>query len=505
MKTITQQVKKYWDEKPLMVIMLSAIFFRLLAVIFSKGFGWHDDHFLVIEPAQSWVDGRDYNSWLPENGNTSTSGHSFFYPGLNFIILYCLKWIGIASPQIKMLIIRFIHAAFSLIIVNLGFKITRKLSDLNTAKAVGLMLALFWFMPNLSVRNLVEVVCTPFLMISCWMIIKNEASQKVFKTYFIAGLFAGIALCVRFQSAFFIAGLVLALLLQRNMKVTLFFVLGCSLFFGLEQGINDYLVWGRPFAEFQEYVLCNLRDATTYFNNPWFTYFVVVGGLLVPPIGIFLLVGFFRTWKKHTLLFLPTFLFFLFHSLFPNKQERFILPIIPFIIILGTIGWRDFVLRSQFWTRRKKLLNGCYTFSIIINFIALPVVSTMYSKKARVESMIYLARDPNIKSFAMDDPYHMVRLAPIFYLNKWIPVYEISENNPLSEFVKDHAGADTTQHPDYILFFEDTNLQQRVDELKQYFPKIHFLTTIEPGFMDNLLFKINPHNLNLSVHIYKVK
>src|SRR5437868_11007577 len=111
-----EAIKKYWDEKPLALIMALAVFFRLLASIFSKGFGWHDDHFLVIEAAQSWVDGTDYNRWLPINGNTTPSGHSFFYPGLHFIIFSILKWIGMSEPQSKMYIVRFFHALLSLII-----------------------------------------------------------------------------------------------------------------------------------------------------------------------------------------------------------------------------------------------------------------------------------------------------------------------------------------------------------------------------------------------------
>ena len=31
--------------------------------------------------------------------------------------------------------------------------------------------------------------------------------------------------------------------------------------------------------------------------------------------------------------------FFIFHCFYPNKQERFILPFIPFFIIVGLVGW----------------------------------------------------------------------------------------------------------------------------------------------------------------------
>lgn len=60
-------------------ILILAIIFRLITALLSQGFGWHDDHFLVIEASQYWVDGYDYNDWLPESRETpQPQGHSFF-------------------------------------------------------------------------------------------------------------------------------------------------------------------------------------------------------------------------------------------------------------------------------------------------------------------------------------------------------------------------------------------------------------------------------------------
>jgi hypothetical protein len=59
--------------------------------------------------------------------------------------------------------------------------------------------------------------------------------------------------------------------------------------------------------------------------------------------------------RKHPLLFWPSFLFFAFHNYFPNKQERFILPILPLFIIAGVIGWCMYMDKSKFWNQKKKL------------------------------------------------------------------------------------------------------------------------------------------------------
>jgi hypothetical protein len=59
------KVKTFYNVYPITFVLLIALIPRIIAAIFSKGYGMHDDHFLIIEASQSWVDGYDYNAWLP--------------------------------------------------------------------------------------------------------------------------------------------------------------------------------------------------------------------------------------------------------------------------------------------------------------------------------------------------------------------------------------------------------------------------------------------------------
>ena len=347
-------IKELWENNPIKLIKWLTVITRLVAAIFSKGYGMHDDHFLIIEAAQSWVDGYDYNNWLPGSTTDAVpSGHSFFYVGIHYLILLFLKSIGIIDPQTKMFVIRVLHGVFSLITVYFGYKITLKLSDKNTARITGLLLAVFWFMPFLSVRNLVEVVCIPILIYGIWIIVKHSDNKKAIKYYLLSGIIIGLAFSVRFQTIIFAGGIGLALLLKLRWKEAILYGLGFFLSAALVQGGIDYFIWGRPFAELGEYIRYNLENATTYITGSWYNYILLILGLLIPPISFFIFFGFFRTWKKHLIIFLPAFIFLVFHSIFPNKQERFILPILPFVIILGMVGWQDFVLKSSYWKQRK--------------------------------------------------------------------------------------------------------------------------------------------------------
>ena len=120
---------------PLQQLLIVGFVVRLFSVFFSKGFGWHDDHFLIIEAAQSWVDGFDYNDWLPAESHPErqAQGHPLFYVGINYVFFYFFKLVGLVNPQVNMLLIRLIHAFWSLLIIKYAYKITEQYSNKKVA------------------------------------------------------------------------------------------------------------------------------------------------------------------------------------------------------------------------------------------------------------------------------------------------------------------------------------------------------------------------------------
>ena len=501
--------KRLWNEKPLQLTLFLGFLIRLLSVLFSKGYGMHDDHFLVIEASKSWADGFDYNYWLPGSNPdqaSTPSGHSFFYSGLHYFLFILLKAIGITAAQSQMYVIRLIHALLSLLIVLWGYKITEKIASKHQAKMVGILLALFWFAPFLSVRNLVECVCIVPLMYATWVVIKNKDETKL-SPYIIAGIFLGLAFSIRFQTIMFTGGFGLALLFMKKIKemllVAIFFLLVAS----LVQGVTDFYIWGRPFVEFQEYVRYNIENAHAYIIQQWYMYLILILGILIPPISLFLFFGFLKSWKKQLLLFLPSFIFLVFHSYFPNKQERFILPIIPFIIILGYIGWYEFVATSFFWQNRKRLLKNFWIFFWIVNTIPLLVVSVAYTKKNRVEAMTYLANKGDVQFLLIEDSNRNdFIMPPLFYLQMWGHVAGITSiNTPEIYYIEEYSKITPDRRPNYVVFMQEENIDKRVANLKKYLPTLTYEATIEPSFIDKLVHWLNPVNKNQVSYIYKIK
>ncbi len=500
--------KKLWEEKPLQLILYLAVFFRLLSAFFSKGFGMHDDHFLIIEAAQSWVDGDDYNDWLPNENdpNRQPQGHSFFYVGITYLILSVLKFLGLQDPQTKMYFIRLIHGAFSLLIVYYSYKITEKKGGIKAARLCGIILALFWMLPFLSVRNLVEVVCIPPLLAASWLVVKHEEKWNL-KHFLYAGMLLGVAFNIRFQTLMFTAGFGLAVLFTRHIMAVVLTIIGFVSIAVLVQGGIDQFIWHRPFAEFHEYVIYNINNATSYLVGEWYMYLLFVSGVLIPPISLFLFSGYFRLWKKHLILFLPAFVFFAFHSYFPNKQERFILPFIPFLVILGSMGWTEFYGKSKFWQKRPGLYKGFWIFFWTLNTIALLFISVSYSKRNRVESMCYLAQKGDVVNIIMEDSNRNdFQLPPLFYLQKWISPFGVTQLESARNLKQKYDQLPDSLKPNYIVFLQAENIAERTGTMKYFFPGMKYETTIAPSAVDKLMHFLNPlNNENHTTYIFKIE
>ena len=476
----------------------------MLAVVFSKGFGWIDDQFLVIEVAQSWVDGTDFYGWLPaEDGSGSAKGFSLFYTGIHYLLFKLFELIGLTNPQGKMYVVRLIHALWSLLTIHYGYKIALHYSEKPIANRVGWLLALFWIFPFLSVRNLVEYVSVPLLVYGTWLVIRQENRTSLL-TFLWAGFLFGLAFNIRFQTLLFTTGIGIVLLYRKKWAETLIMGVGLIAAVVLIQGGIDYFTWGKPFIQLETYVSYNMKHSLEYTTGPWFHYILFLVLALIPPISIFLLFGTFRVFKKMMIIFIPIIIFSVFHSWYPNKQERFISTIIPFIIITGVVGWNmieDGILNPSFmrkWTKRS------WVFFWIINIILLIPISTMYSKKARVESMCYLSKYESLSDFLIEDSNkNVLRFPPQFYLQKWINYEALMQADDFETYKSRNIQKAADHQPGFILFFQPDNLDSRVERMKTVFPELIYETTIEPGLLDKLLHWLNPINDNQNIYIYR--
>lgn len=524
---INQKLFPFIEEHPLKVILLCGFVVRILAAFFAPGYMMHDDHFLTIEPAGSWADGKNFNNWLPGIGNNNEHPEpiSFFYLGFLYFFFSLFQSMSIDSPETQMLILRVIHASYSLLTIYFSYRITAFLSTKKNAITVGFLLAFIAILPNFSVRNLVEIVCMPPLLGGMWLLLKNvplhsfrlgplqlqasmseEATSTRWSMVLAAGFVMGLSVGLRYQTGLLVAMVGVVVALQNSFRAFMLFGAASLLAFSVTQ-IDDLLLWGgEPFQHLRGYFEYNKKNALNYPGSPW-AYFSFIGVFILPPVSLFLLSGFLASWKKIAVIVIPSIAFLLFHILYPNKQERFILPILPFFIIAGVIGWDTL---SGKW-KNSNWHTWSWRVFWTLNTIAMLTLCFTYSKKSRVEAMNYLSNQGDCNNFILEFTHSEYgAMMPQFYSNIWTSYYYFNKNDNV-ELVLSSAErvAHESEHhvmprslPNYILFYDDTDLERRVSNMQKHYPTLTYRTTIESGWFDELLHTLNPKNRLEKIHIY---
>ena len=490
-----ESLKRIWKDHPLPALLLIALVPRLVAVVFSKGYGMHDDHFGPVE--QPFIIMHYFTYWT---GRVIPHGHSIVYPTIHYLLFNVLESIGVYDPQDKMFVVRLLHALYSLLVVYFGYKIAAVLSDESTAKKAGLVLALFWVLPFLSVRDLIEVVCIPPLMAGFYYALTSRENMR---NAFTAGLWFAIAFAFRYQTLLITGSVGLVFMFRREYRQMLWCALGFVLSAIVVQGSVDIFAWGYPFASFIEYVRYNATHGEDYTTGPWYNYILLMMGALLPPLSFFLLFGFLKNWRKTIVILAPVLVFFVLHSYFPNKQERFILPVLPAILLLGVIGWEEHVKGSQFWSRHKAGAKRLWIAFWAINIILLVPFSTYYGKKSRVEAMYALYGKPQDGLLLVGGRVGTSQ-PPFFYCGKYpVTFYEINDDARLSEVKTELAG--TSVQVSHVIFFGAEDLDKRIRNIES---RLGLTLSLEkrtdPSFLDWVFYRLNPtHNKNEITFVYR--
>ncbi len=497
---------KFLNNLNLKKILLLGLFFRILAIIFSKGYAFTDDHFEVIELAQNILEKGVANSF-PNIPKGEAYIFNLIYIEIHTLIFGLCESLGLYNPEGKMLVARLIHALFSMITIYVGYRLTERLSNRpNDAKIVGLLLAIFWVFPFLSVRDLREFACIPPMMLGCYYACANDIKTK--QILLMAWWFT-VGFVFRYQIIFvpFVIGL-WWLFSKQNWQKAIIFGMAFGVFFMLTQGLFDYLTWGNPFASLKTYATYNSDSANIalYPNGPWHRYIGTVAGLFLGFPALLLLAGYFKTATQsgnRKMLFYASLLFFVFHSYYANKQERFILPFLPLFIMLGIIGFRD--LYKQYSS--KNWLRGFTKFSVIwfviLNTVLLCILSVTYTKRSRVESMNYLREKGDLQNILIQN-YEFSQPEAPFYLQKHYDYFTVDTHEKMAELPQE-LNTGKKIKPNYIILVGNTDLEKRIVEVKKVFPTMQHEIDIEPSFVDNLAYLMNPsHNHNETFYIFKI-
>lgn len=498
---------------------------RLIAAIFSEGYAFHDDHFDVTRVAHSWAHGIPH--WL-ETGIPPK--HSMFYAGINAGIIWFTEAFGGHDPYTKTLVLRIIHGVYSGLIVLLCFKISLLLSGLKNAKLTGWIIAVLWFMPFMSVRFLVEMVCVPPLLLGFYLLIKASKSViKVDFSYLMAGLLFGLSFAFRYHTILFAGGVGLVLLFKKEWRGSMIFTMGYLIMAFLTIGLIDLIFFDYPFHSLVEYFAHNSNNAGNYISGSPLKFTLTTFGFLIPPISLFIMIGYAKSFKIEPLMFMAVLVFFVFHSAFPNQQERFILPMFPMLIILGVIGWRLIINDWKFWQKYPMINSICWKFFWGINIAGALFMAGTFSKRDRVEPLHYLSTKDDLKAVIIENE-KSVKQPPVYYLgenssdyNEWDKkllgldsiallapdhkvVYTIYPQKSVVQLKLEIKKANKI--PNYIIFQGVKDLEARKNRLYSIYQgrNLAFLQTVRPSMLDRILHAVNPkHHRDQTASIYKIE
>lgn len=512
------------EKKTLLFCIWTAFLFRMLALFFSRGIAFGYEHYVYLENAQQLISGQTtLSEFLYSGDNTFIQhGYSLLYLGINWLVLFLGEFFGIFDPRSKMFIIRLVHALSSLLAVYYCYRIARLFSIRKVGLAVGLSVAVLWFMPFVSVRNFAENVSAILLLAGFYRLAKYDPKKFKFADDLFTGFLMAIGFSISYNSGAFIFGVFLSMIIRGNHRRALNYLLGALVSVMAFEGLGALLLFREPFYMITEYAqsIASGRLYTSGSSN-YYMYASILILMYLFPWGIAAFYGFLRSWKKYFMIFFPVCFYIVVHYLIPYKQERFMLNILPFYLILVVAGLYNFRRNSPVYLKHKTFSRWVVISFVVINVPLLLIASTAYMRRTQVESMLFLSKyRQSVQSIFVDDSGQTSSKSfPPFYFGGRLVQYTynkqpdpdpsivksfVNEGNDVrSLFSRDYfVGMGDTLLPSFVFFYGDYDLQQRTEAVQKIFPDLTYVTKFTPSLCDRVIQYFNKSNLNPPVYIY---
>ncbi len=498
---------RYIKAHPLVAVMVAAILLRLLAAIFSKGFMASDDHFETVHVAYRWLQDGLFGAdgLLHWKGRVAEAFPRFpLYTVALFFNMKLVHVLGFDALDDIMYGVRLGHALFSLIGIWAVYRIIEMVSGSTKWAAVGgLFMAAHFVMPFLAVRNSIEMVAGVFWVVMLYCLYRYRQEPHV-RWLAAAGLFTGLAWMIRFQivAAFWIIPLVLWYEYRRLRPPVGYGVALLATI--LLAGLADWWLMGTFMGSTINHVIQNIETGPVY-DSSFLLHFGVILVYFIPPFSV---VGFYlacrrRFFGRHLVLVVSTLAFVLVHTMLNNRQERFMISMLPALVVILVLALQQHFAEEGFLSRMKKFRYALFGSAVAINLFLLFPFTFHYGHRGLVEPLVRIERlsttTPNVLFFSPDYyrnvPYYYGGFQPIgrSYCYSWQDLDQV-----LPE--------DSDRFFDYFLLYptvsEDLSLYE--DSLTRRVGPIEMVLHIEPSLIDHVLHRLNPkHNPSWEVWVYQ--
>ncbi len=482
------------SRHPLAAVLLAAILLRVLAVICAQGYMTHDDHFETVEIAWSWHqqgmfldDGTLRWEGKPDFGVLRSAVYNMFLLGL----MKVTAAFGVEQLVTHMYFNRLVHALLSLLPVLFGYRYLKEETDERTALIGGLLLASHFIMPYLAVRNLVEMVAGNLLLPGLYFAHRaSKAGSKTLRDAVVAGVLCGLAIMIRYQAAAAIVVVPPAMaVISKQWKAALAFTLTLVAMVFFQASIDLY-THGQFWGSFRN-LIDHLGEPTI--PGPWYRYLLLLFAVMIPPFSLVFLGSIFQREivRRHLVIFGALLSFVTIHSLIAEKQERFMITIMPILLIIGVCGLHQLMKSGSWYSRARSLRIGIWSWFIGVNVVGLAVFTLNYGKRGAIDPLVYLARQPDATQVLFDATERRLFIPYSYWKydrSGAVPVFEAGDLD--SALVSGRISR--VDPPRYAVIFTDTKLEEHLTSLREKVGEYVVVHHSEPSLVDAVANKLNP-------------
>lgn len=341
------------------------------------------------------------------------------------------------------------------------------------------MMALYAAMPYAATRSFGEAVAIPFVMLGFGL--GTYAQQKNKTWLFLIGLISiGVAVLFRYQVGLIYVAYTFLLLFKKDKKF--FYTALVAGFFITALSISIDLLYGRyPMETLFEYFVVNYKY--DFGACKWYNFILLVFALTLPPFCLVFIDKIKKVFMDNLEVAICFLVFLIAHTITSHKEERFMLPIVPFILI--------FI--SALWVEKKDSMLARFIFSpafLIINTIVLIIVVTVPSQKGLIEPLLFANKKLSTEKSILIN-IGISKWAYDTHLKRSISTVDYLLLEPITAKYLEQALINDNEKDQIMVIAEDPKMLFLINKYSSSSIKCDQIT-YHTSIIDKVLFKLNP-------------
>jgi hypothetical protein len=473
---------------PIWAAVLVGAVCRLVSAVTSYGWFAPDDLGLAIEQGHAWVQDPD----APMQDSIRSPILSWVF----WLLMSTAHALGIVDPAH---VLRFAYSClglYSLAAIPAAYALARPALGAHTAAMAAWLVSVYALMPHISTRGLIEVIAIVPLL---WALVATEYASRAAGVKhrligaFVAGLGLGAASLIRFQLGLLFAPACARLAMStrepqavrqtplraRAMDVMALCAGGAVM--ALVQLAMDLHMQRGPFGTLRAYMHFNVHYSQGLGTSAWYTYLGEFALLILPPAGLWLLVGMWRAGKAHPLVASCLVFFVGVHSAIGHKEDRFMFTVLPLLLVLLA----DALVSAR---QASRPARRAYAGFWVLNTVALIAAMTSDAHRNVTDPLLYLSRTPQTKRVCAVG--FTVPALPRYYMGSKTELRHVESVTQLAQSSEAHSD----WQPHYILLrhLPDDAARTQLSSLSGL--QCAEAQTFGGDWVDRLLVRVNRHN-----------